>query len=98
MANGMMNTLLAKAYATSAAASVQISAMTLVVGGSTTGAANVWVHAIGGSLYLNEGVDASATNCTGVIAEGAPQLIPVSSDPRVIAKDSGAKVGSTWWK
>jgi hypothetical protein len=97
MAAGIMNTLLGKAYAADAVASVEVDAMTLV-DGTKTGAAFIWVHAIGGSLYLNFGAAATSTNCVGVIAEGAPALVPALSDPRVIAKDAGADVGATWWK
>ncbi len=98
MAAGVMNTLLGKAYLVDAASDVEIDAMTLVAGGTRNGAGYVWVHANGGSLYLNFGAAATSTNNVGVIAEGVPALIPALSDPHVIAKDAGADVGASWWK
>lgn len=101
MAAGVMHHLLGGAYAADASSSVTISSMTLVstVGeGTRTGAANVYIEAVGGSLYWNEGAAASATNNLGVIVEGAPRLMPATADYRVIAKDTGAKVAATWWK
>ena len=97
MAAGVMNTLLGKAYLVDAVADVEIDAMTLA-DGTKGGAAMVWVHANGGSLYLNFGAAATSTNNVGVIAEGVPALIPALSDPHVIAKDAGADVGASWWK
>lgn len=93
MPAGVMHKKLGTLVATAAATSKQISAQTLTAG-TFTGAANYWVHAIGGDLYVAFGEDCTdAAAAMGVIVQGAPQLIPVEFDPRVLEKDASAKFG-----